>query len=249
MQAAQLKLLAALPAEWQADARRVSSRFHLDPIGWFNAATPVNHLPAIAEAVWTERRIRVRYESWKDVRDRELDPLGLVLKAGNWYLIAGSDGRLRTFRLSNILQLTALDAHFKRPPDFDLARYWVQSAQRFEAGIYRDSAVLRVSPQGLKLLQRMSPAVAEAATRTAETPDGEGWVRVVVPIESIDHAAHDLLRLRAEAEVVAPPALRERLAGTAQRLAALYGAAPTAAPGKASRSGRRGSPSRARVPA
>ncbi len=224
MQAAQLKLLAALPAEWQADVRRVSSRFHLDPAGWFNAPTPVNHLPAIAEAVWTDRRIRVRYESWKDVRDREVEPLGLVLKAGNWYLAALSEGKLRTFRLSSIQKLTVLETGFKRPPDFNLAQYWVQSAQRFEAGIYRDSAVLRVSPQGLKHLQRMPPAIAEAATRTAEAPDAQGWVRVVIPIESVEYAAHDLLRLRAEAEVLAPPALRERLADTAQRLAALYAA-------------------------
>ena len=33
--AAELKLLAALPADWQAEARRMSSRFHLDPRGWF----------------------------------------------------------------------------------------------------------------------------------------------------------------------------------------------------------------------
>src|SRR5216683_2126963 len=38
MAAAQLKLLAALPADWQADARRVSARFHLDPVGWFRSA-------------------------------------------------------------------------------------------------------------------------------------------------------------------------------------------------------------------
>ncbi|MCW5745922.1 MAG: YafY family transcriptional regulator [Alphaproteobacteria bacterium] len=228
MQAAQLKLLAALPAEWQADAQRVSSRFHLDPVGWFNSATPANHLPAIAEAVWTERRIKVRYESWKDVRDRELEPLGLVLKAGTWYLVATSDGKLRTFRLSSIQKLTVLEARFRRPADFDLGRYWVQSAQRFESGIYRDSAVLRVSPQGMKLLLRMNPAVAAAATHSAEPPDAQGWVRVVIPIESIDYAAHDLLKLRAEAEVLAPPTLRERLAGTAQRLAALYATRPAA---------------------
>ncbi|MDO8358623.1 MAG: HTH domain-containing protein, partial [Devosia sp.] len=33
--AAELKLLAALPADWQGEARRMASRFHLDPKGWF----------------------------------------------------------------------------------------------------------------------------------------------------------------------------------------------------------------------
>jgi len=32
---AELKLLAALPTDWQQEARRISTRFHLDPAGWF----------------------------------------------------------------------------------------------------------------------------------------------------------------------------------------------------------------------
>ena len=124
MQAAQLKLLAALPADWQADARRMSSRFHLDPVGWFSTATPVDHLPAIADAVWTARRIQVRYESWNGVSDRELEPLGLVLKAGIWYVVADGGGKIRTYRLSNIQALTVLDLHFHflvpKRPELDL---------------------------------------------------------------------------------------------------------------------------------
>jgi len=82
--------------------------------------------------------------------------------------------------------------------------------------------MLRVSPRGLKLLRDMSAAVAEAVDRTAEPPDDEGWMRLVIPIESIDHAAQELVRLGAEAEVLAPAPLRARLGETASRLAALY---------------------------
>lgn len=222
MRAAQRKLLAALPADWQADANRVSSRFHLDPLGWFSSPASVDHLPAIAEAVWAERRIRVRYESWNGTSDRELEPLGLVLKAGIWYLAAGTGEKTRTFRLSNILELTVLDTPFNRPPAFDLARYWAAATQSFEAGIYRDVAILRVSPKGLDLLRGLGAAVAEAVARTAEAPDRDGWRRVAIPIESIDHAAHEILKLRAEAEVLEPPALRQRLIQTAQQFAVLY---------------------------
>ncbi len=228
MQAAQLKLLAALPADWQAEARRVSARFHLDPAGWFSAAQPSGHLPAIAEAVWAERRIKMRYESWKAVVSRELEPLGLVLKAGVWYLVAQHEGRLRTYRLSSIQALTVTSTPFQRPADFDLARFWADSTQRFETGLYRDTAWLRVSPQGLKLLAGLSPAVAAAVAGAAPESEADGWTRLSIPIESIDHAAHELLKLRAEAEVLAPPALRARLAETAQRLAALYRKAPRA---------------------
>src|SRR5512134_253691 len=82
MTSAQLKLLAALPADWQAGAHRVGSRFHLDPVDWFRSAEPVEHLRSVAEAVWQECRLNVRYKSWNRVSDRLVDPLGLVLKAG-----------------------------------------------------------------------------------------------------------------------------------------------------------------------
>jgi predicted DNA-binding transcriptional regulator YafY len=224
MEAAQLKLLAALPAGWQGDASRIGTRFHLDPVGWFRDNAPVDHLPAIADAVWNERRLRIRYESWNGIVDREISPLGLVLKSGIWYLIAAIGDDKRTYRLSNIRALSVLDERFDRPPDFDLAAYWAESTRRFETEIYRDTATLRVSPRGLRLLREMSAAVAEAASRSVEPPDGEGWTRLVIPIESIDHAAQELVRLGAEAEVLAPAPLRERLGETARRLAALYAA-------------------------
>src|SRR5436305_6441757 len=121
MEAAQRKLLAALPAGWQGDASRIGTRFHLDPVGWFRATAAVDHLPAIADAVWNERRLRIRYESWNGIVEREIAPLGLVLKSGIWYLAAAIGDDKRTYRLSNIRTLAVLDQRFVRPPDFDLA--------------------------------------------------------------------------------------------------------------------------------
>jgi predicted DNA-binding transcriptional regulator YafY len=222
MALAQLKLVAALPAGWQADARRVSARFHLDPVGWFRHAASTDHLPSVAEAVWSERRLAIRYESWSGVVERVIEPLGLVLKAGIWYLAARAEDDVRTYRVSNILDLSVADERFIRPPDFDLATYWAAATQRFEAGLYRDCAVLRVSPRGLRLLRETSAAVAEALARPSDPADDRGWTRVTIPIESIDQAAQELLKLGTEAEALAPPALRRRLAETARRLASLY---------------------------
>ena len=51
----------------------------------------------VAHAVWNEQRLRMRYESWTEVAEREIEPLGLVLKAGAWYVV-GRRGRVaRTF--------------------------------------------------------------------------------------------------------------------------------------------------------
>ena len=216
MAAAQLKLLAALPADWQADARRISSRFHLDPVGWYRSAAPTDHLPAVAAAVWAERRLRIRYDSWRGVVTREIDPLGLVLKAGDWYLAARVGTDPRTYRLSNILDLEPLDVRFDRPAGFTLADYWTQSTRRFEAEMRRDQAIVRLSPRGMVLARNLGLRPIEAA------PEPDGWTRVALPIETVEAAEQELLRLGAEAEVMAPSALRERLAATAGRLAALY---------------------------
>ncbi len=223
MASAQLKLLAALPEGWRADARRVSARFHLDPLDWYRGPSATDHLPAIAQAVWSERRIAIRYESWKDVVERRVDPLGLVLKAGVWYLAARAGASVRTYRLSSILALETTDETFERPRDFDLAAWWLAATHRFEKELARGTAVLRVSPDGMKSLARdFGGAVARAAQESAGRADARGWRRVTIPIESIEHAAGQLLRLGAQAKVVEPAALRRELLGRVAAIAALY---------------------------
>jgi predicted DNA-binding transcriptional regulator YafY len=222
MTSAQLKLLAALPPDWQASAQRVGSRFHLDPVDWFRSAESAEYLRPVAEAVWQERRLKIRYRSWNRVSDRLVDPLGVVLKAGTWYMVARSEGDVRTFRLSNIQALEMLETRFNRQRKFDLAKYWSASTKRFETSVFRSNAYLRVSPLGLRRLQSFSPIVAEAAVRTATTPETDGWMRLTIPIESVEDAARELLRLGAEAEVIEPVELREHLKGAAERLAAIY---------------------------
>ena len=225
MAAAQLKLITALPADWREDARRVSSRFHLDPAGWYRGADRADRLPAIARAVWNERRLKFTYESWSGVVERTVDPLGLVLKAGAWYLIGAVEGAARTYRVSNILELEATEDPFARPADFDLGAFWTASTARFEAELHRDEAVVRLSPRGFRTLrQEAAAAVVEALDSASEPPDEDGWRKVTLPIESVDHAAGQFGRLGAEVEVLFPLALRERMADTVRKLAALYAA-------------------------
>ena len=222
MASAQLKLLAALPDGWREDARRVSARFHLDPIDWYRGPSATDHLPAIAQAVWGERRLAMRYESWKGEVSRRVDPLGLVLKAGIWYLAAQVGMGVRTYRLSSILDLTVTDEAFERPAGFDLAAWWQASTRRFEKELAVDTAQLRVSASGLKALRDLGAAVAQAAEASASALDEAGWRRVTIPIESIAHAATQVLRLGAQAEVLEPAALRRALLERVSAVAALY---------------------------
>jgi predicted DNA-binding transcriptional regulator YafY len=222
MAQAQLQLLAALPGH--QGAGRMARRFHLDPVGWFRGAEPTDLLPALAEAVWNARRIAIRYESWKARVEREVEPLGLVLKAGAWYLVARAGGRPRTYRVSAIETLALTGETFERPAAFDLAAYWSRSAADFEARMQQGEAVVRLSPRGLERISQLGRAVVEAARRTASAADPNGWVVATIPVEttSFDHAAADILKLGADAEVLAPPVLRAHMAKFAARIASLY---------------------------
>lgn len=149
---AQLKVLASLPDASQADARRVAARFHLDAVGWYRREETLPHLAAVADAVWRDRRLRLRYESWKGIGDRDVDPLGLVVKAGEWYLVARAEKTIRTYKVANIHAL-AVGGVFKRPRGFDLERHWRESLARFEAGLYQGTATLRVTERGARILR------------------------------------------------------------------------------------------------
>lgn len=221
MATTQLKLLAALPPERQAAAERIAARFHLDPVGWYRDAEEAQRLPAIAQAVWNARTIELDYESWKGRVSRRIDPLGLILKAGVWYLAARAGRTVRTYRISSILTLTVTEDAFERPGDFNLADWWTETSQRFEHELHTGEAELNLTAAGLKQLRQLGAALARAA-EGASAPDSRGWSRVVVPIESIDHAAGEFFRLGVEAEVVAPPELRAAVAERARAMAALY---------------------------
>jgi predicted DNA-binding transcriptional regulator YafY len=199
---AQLKLTAALPEKSRAGAQKIAQRFHLDPIDWFRSPQSATFLPAIAKAVWGESCIEIRYRHQDSITSRRLKPLGLVLKAG-----------------TNIVELTATDERFTRPKDFDLIRFWTASSRAYEVGLYREKAILRVSPRGRERLYWLGSAVVEAARETAGPPDAEGWVTVEVPIESVEQATVYFLQLGTEAEVLKPRELRRRLAASAREMA------------------------------
>ncbi len=235
---AQLKLLAALPLDARADAQRAAQRFHLDPADWFTQAEPAPLLQAVAQAVWEGRRIAVRYQSWQRTAEHVLEPLGLVLKAGSWYLAArraatGLDGvtprgrgdrtaarrdEPAVWRLAAIETLQPLAETFVPPARFQLAAWWREATTRFESGVYTAHAVLRLDERGFERLCRFSPQVRRAAEDSAEPAAPDGFVRVTVPIESIEHAAREMLSLGEHVYVDEPAPLRQRLAQSARAM-------------------------------
>lgn len=227
VQGARLKLLAALPAPWREDAERVSARLHLDPVDWYRESDPTPHLATVAAAVWAGRQLALHYESWTDTVARTVGPLGLVLKAGAWYLVAlpagAGDGGPRTYRVSNIRAASVLEQPVRRPARFDLPAWWGQSIRRFESGLYTGEAELLATPAGLRGLAALSSAVARAVAAAAPSRRKDGRVALTIPIESVAHACGQLMRQSPEVEVLRPAALRRALVARIEATARLYG--------------------------
>ncbi len=225
MTAARLKVHAALPLELRDRAGRILERFHLDPGSWYREGERLPHLSELAGAVWDERRIQVMYRRWKAPSDvtRTLDPHGLVLKAGTWYLVARSDGQLRTYRVSQMRELVVLEQHFSRQPDFELARYWDDYLSEFGDRRYTGEATIRLSAQGRARVRDLLDApVAAAVEVQSSDADADGWTTAVVPIESLDHAYAEFLKFGAQLEVLQPKELRSRFVANTRALATLY---------------------------
>lgn len=219
--AAHHKLIAALPGDGGALADRMATRFHLDAVDWYRGGESLPHLPAIARAVLDQRTLSMRYDSWQGARDWTVDPLGFVLKAGIWYLVACGGDKARIFRIANIGALAISTTSFDRPADFHLAHWWQTEQARFEGELFATHATVRASPDGCKRLAAQSPRGAEAVA-AAGAAAADGWRAMAMMVEDSDHGARDMLALGTEVEVVAPASFRRRIAALAAQIAARH---------------------------
>ncbi|MDT0267415.1 WYL domain-containing protein [Streptomyces sp. DSM 44915] len=242
---ARLKLTATLLPAVRAAAESSTRRFHLDAPAWFREPTTPHLLPELARAVWADRTVELTYA--RPARDhapptavsRLVEPYGLVLKAGVWYLVGrlheerpGRAGAWRTYRVDRVTALTTLPEAepFTRDAAFDLATHWAAHAARFARTLLRTTVSLRLTEAGLRRLPAVvDEAGAEEALAGASQPDAHGLVTLDLPTESPDVALDQLSRLGADVEVLAPAGLRARFRERALALAALYGAEPSGA--------------------
>ena len=221
--AARLKVLAALPTELRGRASRLLERFHLDAAGWFRAGEDVPHLAAIAQCVWDGQRLELDYARADTIVTRTLDPLGLVLKAGVWYLVAAS-----------------------RRPDPDLpgvagprrraARRSTRAAPR--ASTSPPTGPTRSRPTSATSRASRSPCgCAATSTRWLEDvidapvlalaveepdPEPDAWRRIRVTLDWPREVAGRLLALGGAVEVLGPPELRAEIASLAAETVARY---------------------------
>jgi predicted DNA-binding transcriptional regulator YafY len=244
------KLLAALPAPLRERADTARSRILVDPAGWGRPdPDPGPHLSALREAVVEGRQVDLTYATpRRPPATRRVHPLGLVTKAGSWYLVAGTDGGLRTFRVSRVEGVTPSGDPVVRPAGFDLGAEWDRIRSRVPAvhpsvavELLADSALEPILEQtfaGWARLER--PAVREGTVAEGEAAGGEGEARPTTPERGqeggqrrrlVAHlpnpriAALELARFTGWVEVLGPPEVRRELARLGAELVAGHAAA------------------------
>jgi predicted DNA-binding transcriptional regulator YafY len=223
LSAARLKLLAALPAARRAEVAAESARFYVDAPDWFRPLRATPHLDKIVQSVRGGRRMRLVYQrDGRAPRHVDVEPLGLVAKAGNWYVVARSRHRVAVYRVDRVVEAKLLPEGFDRPAGFELATFWKDWSHEFESSRPALTVKVRIDPRLWDTLPEIFGEAVRARMDAGSARDSDGWRLIELTFESRAAARTRLLGLGPEAEVVEPNDIREAVQAAATATAALY---------------------------
>ena len=218
-----LKLSASLPNTRRADEALTRRRIHLDSSWWFQSEQKVPCLETIQQALWQDRRlkIKVRWDFFNTEFEQDAEPYGLVAKANVWYLVYGRGGNPHVTRVSQVIEAELSPEVFVRPPTFELQVFWEAWCREYEAQP-PFCARVRVSPEALPILSEYVGDRARDKLAHAHAPEEGGWVTLDLPFESFIAARSRLLGLGRAVEVLEPEALRRSLIDFAEQIVMFY---------------------------
>ncbi|KQO00761.1 helix-turn-helix transcriptional regulator [Paenibacillus sp. Leaf72] len=216
-EAAFQKLIAAFPSMYQEEAEKVRQRIHIDGAGWREASEQVPLLPLIQEAIWLERQLLIVYSRGAEQAERLVQPLGLVAKNNAWYLVADTEGGMRTYRISRLQEAAVQGETFDRPERFDLASYWQQSIAEFKSALPRYPAKIRMKEADLSRFRQQWYVTLTKAGAVCQ-----GELEADVLFNTLESACEILLKFGSAVEALEPPELRQKLLQEVKAMAKLY---------------------------
>lgn len=221
-----LKLQAALPPPHRAQAAHVRERLHVDQGSWRPTAERFDWLVLLHHAVQAGRMLWMRYcRADGACHDRAVHPLGLVAKGSTWYLVASSEGVVRTYRVSRVEAASVLPEPAERPPGFDLAYFWEESKASLRERIPTIAVTLRVADAALPALRSRA---SWAHFENVQPSHVSGWMSVQMSFELEDDVVAAVLGLGGMCEIIAPEVLRQRVIAHLYQALGRYGAEPEA---------------------
>lgn len=219
LRAALRKVFAAIASGGPSTPR---PRVYLDWAGWeVRGRQAPSHLPALHAALAANRRVRITYTIPVGYpMEREVDPYGLVAKAGLWHLVFSADGKISTLPVSELLDALPLDVPFDLAPAFDLEIWWKEHCAEVEGTLSSFQCRVLARPElAPALISRFGETVRQQLSRP---PRPDGRFELDLAFENIFVARSRLLAYGAAVEVLSPLSLRLTLSDFASQIAGLY---------------------------
>ena len=214
------KIQNVLSRDAQKVLDQIRDRLGVRPAGAKLQAPAAEHLPKIHQALAEHRTLRTRYYSAsRDSEDvREIDPYHLTLFNGGLYLVGHCHLRnaVRTFAVERMRTVELTRGRFEVPVDFN--------AERFLEGAW---GILRGDLVTVRVLfaRGLAPYIRERlwhpSQKLRELSDAR--VEMMLTVADTLEVRRWILGFGVEAEVVAPPGLREALRREAEQMAARTG--------------------------
>jgi predicted DNA-binding transcriptional regulator YafY len=218
--AARRKLIQALPEPFRDEAEAAAGAVVADRAGWGDRSggRPVA-VDVLQDAVIRRRTASFVYASrGRPARQRVVHPYGLVDKDGVWYLVAGTETGVRTFRVERMTLVEVLDEPAVRPPDFELAQHWGRVVEEIE---HRRSVVTATVFTVQRLVPVLQSLFGRHCTPLETLQDGRVSVRVAS--HTAQSVAETLAGFGAAVQVVQPVEVRDELSRLGAELLATYG--------------------------
>lgn len=215
------KVMAALPAPHRPAAEVTSRRILVDATRWKGGTGKAVDLDVLQDAVFADRRLRLRYRhsGEPETRTYTVDPYGLVAKAGVWYLVADRRARPRLFRADRIRSATLLTDPVKRRPGVELADAWEVLRRQVEERPGGLDVTVRVRRDRLDMFLRMNAAYL---TELPEDDGTDAWVTARLSYGFL-RETRQLLAFSDRVEVIEPEEVRAELARAAASVTEMYG--------------------------
>jgi len=226
VKAALRKLMRAIPETFREQAAVASGAVLVDPTGWDQRplSTPSPPLlDAVQEALVCAQQVSLGYVArGGDATTRVVHPLGLAAKGRHWYLVAGTDAGLRTFRVDRMTSVEPTGHQVERPDGFDMRESWGLITDEIEERRTPVTAAAFVTADAVGYLRftlgrriRIGPATAD------------GRIEVEIRGHSVRSLAAEIGGFGGAVEVLEPEELRDELARIGAELTACYRVPPS----------------------
>lgn len=211
--------LAKLGAEPDDEAHAAVQMSHGAPSDEEREPEAEGRVESLGEALTQRKRVKIVYRKpgAEKSTEREVDPYGLFLRRGAWYLVAYDhrSQEIRMFRLSRIEDATI---NTKKPgtPDFEVPSH------------FDLAAMMRTSPlhyqvhEPIAVKVRVDEEVAFLVERAWGGTPHEGGV-FTIETTYLDYLVDQVIRLGPRAEILGPREARLAIATALQKVAAAHG--------------------------